>query len=213
MPGAMRNWQRKEKASKFAKITSTVKKPVPLRESISLTIYKLRAQEGRLDQSYQRMQRNYNGLFEKCTNAVVSKDSTRASMYANECSEIKKMCQTILSSKFALEQVVLRLETMQEFGDVMMEMSPVAGVIDSIKGHLQGVIPEVSHNLGEIGNTLNDLVIDSGGVVERSWNVMSSGGGAEKILTEANIIAEMRMKENFPTLPDTDTKLGSLERS
>ena len=164
-----------------------------------------------MDQAYQRMQNHYNEIFRKCTNSVLAKDSTRASIYANECAEIRKMCQTILRSQLAIEQVVLRLETVEEFGDMMAEMSPVAGVINSIRGHLQGVIPEVSNNLGEIGDTLNDLVIDSGGVVDRSWNVMSSGEGAEKILADANTIAEQKMKDKFPTIPDTS--LPSLEKT
>ena len=199
----MKNWERKDKRSRISK--------KPLRESISYTIYKLKVQERRLDQAYQRMQSHYNDIFKKCTNAVLGKDSVRASIYANECAEIRKMCQTILRSQLAIEQVVLRLETVEEFGDIMSEMSPVAGVIDSIRGNLSGVIPEVSNNLGEIGDSLNDLVMDSGGVVDRSWNVMSSGEGAEKILADANTIAEQKMKEKFPTLPDT--RLPSLERT
>ena len=174
-------------------------------------MYKLKSQEGRLDQAYQRMQNHYNEIFRKCTNAVLGKDAARSSIYANECAEIRKMCQTILRSQFAIEQVVLRLETVEEFGDIMAEMSPVAGVINSIRGHLSGVVPEVSYKLGEIGDTLNDLVMDAGGASSLSWNVVSSGEEAEKILTDANTIAEQKMKEKFPTLPDTS--LPSLEKT
>jgi len=112
------------------------------------------------------------------------------------------MCQTILRSQFAIEQVVLRLETVEEFGDIVVEMSPVAGVIGSIRGHLTGIVPEVSYRLGEIGDSLNDLVMESGGATSMSWNVISSGEDAQKILEDANTIAEQKMKEKFPTLPD-----------
>jgi len=208
---AMKTWEKKQGRSTFSRIADTVKKPAPLRERISYTIYRLKVQEGRLDQAYQRMQNHYNELFRKCTNAVLSKDSARASIYANECAEIRKMCQTILRSQFAIEQVVLRLETVEEFGDIVVEMSPVAGVINSIKGHLAGVVPEVSYKLGEIGDTLNDLVMDAGGASSVSWNVSSSGEEADKILTDANTIAEQKMKEKFPTLPDTT--LPTLEKT
>jgi len=187
-----------------------MKKPEPLRERISYTIYKLRVQEGRLDQAYQRMQNHYNAVFKRCTNAVLSKDSARASIYANECAEIRKMCQTILRSQFAIEQVVLRLETVEEFGDIVVEMAPVAGVIGSIRGHLSGIVPEVSYKLGEIGGALNDVVMDAGGASTMSWNVVSSGEDAEKILADANTVAEQKMKEKFPTLPDSS--FPSLEK-
>jgi division protein CdvB (Snf7/Vps24/ESCRT-III family) len=211
LSNTIKSWERKESRSTFSRITDSVKKVPPLRERISYTIYKLKVQEGKLDQSYQRMQNHYNDLFRKCTNAVMAKDATRASIYANECAEIRKMCQTILRSQFAIEQVMLRLETVEEFGDVVVEMSPVAGVINSIKGHLAGVVPEVSYKLGEIGDTLNDLVMEAGGAASSSWNVPPSGEDADKILSDANLIAEQKMKEKFPTLPETN--LPSLEKT
>jgi division protein CdvB (Snf7/Vps24/ESCRT-III family) len=211
MTDIINNWERSNNPSTFSKIIGAVKKPQPLRERISFTIYKLKVQQSRLEQSYQKMQNHYNTLFKKCTNAVLAKNSSRASIYANECAEIRKMCQTILRSQFAIEQVSVRLETVEEFGDIVVEMSPVANVINSIKGNLAGVVPEVSYRLGEIGNTLNDLVVESGRASSTSWSVVSSGEAAEKILADANVIAEQKMKERFPTLPDTT--LPSLEKS
>lgn len=211
MTDALKTWKRNEGGSTISKIVSSVKKQAPLRERISYTVYKLKVQDSRLNQAYQRMQNHYNSLFKKCTSAVMAEDSTRASIYANECAEIRKMCQTILRSQFAIEQVALRLETVGEFGDIVVEMSPIAGVINSIKGHLSGVLPNVSYKLGEIGESLNDLVVDSGGTYSASLNVLSSGDEAEKILADANAIAEQKMKEKFPTLPDTG--LPSFEKT
>jgi division protein CdvB (Snf7/Vps24/ESCRT-III family) len=211
MADLIKSWESSSQPSTFSKITRSMKKPKPLRERISFTIYKLKVQQGRLEQSYQRMQKHYNGLFRRCTNAVLAKDSARASIYANECAEIRKMCQTILRSQFAIEQVVLRLETVEEFGDIAVEMNPVANVINSIRGNLSGVVPEVSYRLGEIGNSLNDLVVDSGRVTATSWNVITAGEDADRILEDANAIAEQKMKEKFPTLPTTT--LPSLEKS
>jgi len=211
MADLIKSWESSSQPSTFSKITRSMKKPKPLRERISFTIYKLKVQQGRLEQSYQRMQKHYNGLFKRCTNAVLAKDSARASIYANECAEIRKMCQTILRSQFAIEQVVLRLETVEEFGDIAVEMNPVANVINSIRGNLSGVVPEVSYRLGEIGNSLNDLVVDSGRVTATSWNVITAGEDADRILEDANAIAEQKMKEKFPTLPTTT--LPSLEKS
>ncbi len=192
------------------RLTETVKKPSPLKERISYTIYRLKVQQGRLEQAYARMQNHYAALFKKCTNAVLNKDAARASIYANECAEIRKMTQTILRSQFAIEQVMLRLETVEEFGDIVVEMSPVATVINSIKSHLAGVVPEVSFKLGEIGDTLNDLVMEAGDATGHVWSISSSGEEADKILTEANTIAEQKMKERFPTLP---TALPDLEKT
>ncbi len=145
----MKIWERKDKPSKFSRIVSSVKKPEPLKERISFTVYKLKAQEGRLEQSYQRMQSHYNEIFRKCTNAVLAKDSARSSIYANECAEIRKMARIVLGSKIALERAVLRLETVEQFGDVLMQISPVIGVVKETSGKIEGVEVALSIASGE----------------------------------------------------------------
>ena len=205
MANAIKTWERSGGRSSFGRLTDGVKKQAPLRERISYTVYRLKTQNARLQQAERRMTDHYNELFRKCTNAVMAKDSTRASMYANECAEIKKMSQTIVRSMFAIEQVVLRLETIEEFGDVVVTMNPVSGVINALRGSLAGIVPEVSYTLGEIGDQMNNMVVESGGVTAITMNSFSTNEEAEHILNDANAIAEQRMKEKFPTLPSTES--------
>jgi len=199
---ALKTWERNDGQSSFSRLG--VKKNPPLRERISYTVYRLKTQNTRLQQAERRMTDHYTELFRKCTNAVMAKDSTRASMYANECAEIKKMSQTIVRSMFAIEQVMLRLETIEEFGDVVVTMSPVAGVVTALRGSLAGIMPEVSYTLGEIGDQMNNMVMEAGGASSVTVNMFSSGEEAERILNDANAIAEQRMKEKFPVLPSTE---------
>ncbi|MCJ7635604.1 Snf7 family protein [Candidatus Bathyarchaeota archaeon] len=205
MSNAIKSWERNGGKSSLSKLSDGVKKQAPLRERISYTVYKLKTQSARLQQSERRMTDHYNELFRKCTNSVMAKDTTRASMYANECAEVKKMSQTIVRSMFAIEQVILRLETIEEFGDVVVTMNPIAGVINSLRGSLAGIVPEVSYTLGEIGDSMNNMVVESGGVTAISTNTFSANEESERILTDANAIAEQRMKEKFPTLPSAES--------
>jgi division protein CdvB (Snf7/Vps24/ESCRT-III family) len=211
LPDVFKIWEKAEGRSPLSKFVDNTKRSAPLKERISYTIYRLKIQQRRLEQASQRMHQHYNEVFRKCANAVLAKDNTRASMYANECAEIKKMCQTIIGSQFAIEQLVLRLETIEEFGDIAVEMIPVSTVISSLRAHLAGIVPEVSYKLGEIGDSLNDLVMESGGVTATSFSVTSASEEAERILNDANAIAEQKMKEKFPVLPSTE--LPSLEKS
>jgi division protein CdvB (Snf7/Vps24/ESCRT-III family) len=206
---ALKTWERDGgQSSSFSRFG---RKNPPLRERISYTVYRLKTQSTRLQQAERRMTDHYTELFRKCTNAVMAKDNTRASMYANECAEIKKMSQIIVRSMFAIEQVMLRLETIEEFGDVVVTMNPVAGVIQALRGSLAGIMPEVSYTLGEIGDQMNNMVMEAGGASAITVNAFSSGEEAEHILNDANAIAEQRMKEKFPTLPSTE--LPTVERS
>ena len=70
---------------------------------------------------------------------------------------------------------------------------------------MAGVIPEVSMELGMIGQTLDSLVLEVGEATGTSAYTVASGEDAEKILMEAGTIAEQRVREGFPELPSTST--------
>jgi len=197
-------WAKEKKTPISTKISDTMH-PVPVRDKITQTIFKLNMVQHKLDDSRLRMEQKHKTLFNKCVRSQEMKDSQTAVMYANECAQLKKIAQTITSSHLALEQVVLRLETVKDFGDVAAEIMPAASVIRSIKGQLSGVIPEVSMQLGSISSTLDSLVLEVGEATGQSWNTMVAGDEAEKILSEASIIAEQKIKEGFPELPTTST--------
>src|SRR5947207_13988903 len=101
-------------------------------------------------------------------------DTARSTMYANEIAEIRKMAKITLRSELALEQVGLRLETIQEFGDVAATMGPIAGVVAAIKNQVQGVIPQVGYELGEIYETLNSVVMEVGEATGQSYVLETS---------------------------------------
>ncbi|MEM2905631.1 MAG: Snf7 family protein [Candidatus Bathyarchaeia archaeon] len=172
----------------------------PLKKRIDYAAYRLRVQKSRLEGASMRMAQHDRELFEKCVSAQTRKDSQRAAMYANECAEVRKMAKVVLRGELALEQVLLRLETVEEFGDFAASMKPVIGVVHSLRSQLAGVIPEVSYELGEISEDLGKIVMDIGESTGRTWEIEPSGE-AQKILDDAGALAEQRMKEKFPELP------------
>lgn len=179
----------------------------PLKEKISTSIYRMKVQENKLEASASRMMHQDRELFGKVVAAQVAHDHARASMYANECAEIRKMAKTVLRCQLALEQVTLRLETIEEFGDVAAMMAPVASVVHSIKSQISGLVPEVGFELSEIGETLNGMVLDAGEVTGQTFESDTPNAEAQRILGEASAISEQRMRENFPDLPAPASKI------
>ncbi len=206
----MKNWERDRKEPLITRLNAGIHRQEPLKERISQVVYKLRVQQHRLEGANLKTQQHDKSLFEKCVQAQISKDSARSVMYANEIAEVRKMAKITVRSELALEQVVLRLETIQEFGDVAALMGPVAGVVHAIKGQISGVMPEVSYELGEISESLNGMVMEVGEATGQGYDVETSSAEAQKIISEANTIAETRMREKFPDLPASAT--AQLER-
>jgi division protein CdvB (Snf7/Vps24/ESCRT-III family) len=198
---SMKNWDREQREPLLSKVTDRIHHQEPLKEKISQVVYKLKVQQNRLEGANLKTQQHDKSLFDKCVQAQMSKDTMRSAMYANEIAEIRKIAKVTLRSELALEQVVLRLETIQEFGDVAAMMGPVAGVVHQIKNQIAGVIPQVGYELGEISDTLNSVVMEVGEATGQGYDLEASSPEASKIISEANTIAETRMREKFPELP------------
>ncbi|MBS7642194.1 MAG: Snf7 family protein [Candidatus Bathyarchaeia archaeon] len=188
----------------WEKGTGLLKKQPPLKERIGKTIYRLKIQKDKLEMAATRMQKQDRNLFEKCVEAQLAKDPIRAAMYANECAEIRKMLNIMLRAQLAIEQAILRLETVQEFGDVVAVMAPVASVVNVLKTQLSGIIPEVSYELGAIGEELNGIVAEVGEATGRSWEIEAASEEARQILEKAAFVAEQKMKEALPEIPSTE---------
>jgi division protein CdvB (Snf7/Vps24/ESCRT-III family) len=136
--------------------------PTPFKQRINECLFKLKVQERKLERTSYHMQQRDQALYGKCVLAVQGKNTELASMYANECAELRKMAKVVLHSELALEQVTLRLETVNEFGDLAYTMMPVAHVVKALKTQLQGVMPEVSLELSEVNETLEGLAVEVG---------------------------------------------------
>ncbi len=196
-----RNWDISEKESFMDKINRMLHPPPPMRQRIALALYKVKVQTSKIDHMLNTLQDRDRALFEKVVSAQMMKDKARATIYANEVAEVRKIAKTLLRAQLALEQVALRLETIQQLGDVLVTMAPVVGVIRDLKSQLLGVVPDIAFELSEIDDMLQAVVIEAGQFMGRSVDISVAGPEAQKILAEANIIAEQRMKERFPELP------------
>ena len=173
------------------------------KEQVTSALYRLKAQQSKLEAAASRMQQHDKEIFNKCVSSQLSHDTARAAMYANECAEVRKMAKVTVQCQMALEQVSLRLETIQEFGDVASMMAPVANVVHSIKTQISGVMPEVGLELGQIGELLSSVVDDAGEVTGSTYDVATTSQESNKILDEASAIAEQHVKDRFPELPVT----------
>jgi len=177
----------------------------PLKERIDDALVKLRIEARRLDSQLVRLEAKDKETFAKCVKSSEAGDKEASAMYANECDEIRKIAKVVLNSKFALERVILRLETIEQFGDLYQALAPLVGIVRSTKQNLEKALPEMSFGLVETEESLNNLVIDAGQVSAQAVPPASSSEEADKILHEASVIADQKMKEKFPELPTART--------
>ncbi|MBS7619997.1 hypothetical protein KEJ21_05055 [Candidatus Bathyarchaeota archaeon] len=200
-------WEPKEGPSLSTVIKETVRPPPPLKPRIDNAIRRIEAQIQRLDQASKHFDARDKTLFNDIVNAMVKHETNRANILASELAEIRKMEKMVIKSKLALEQIVLRLSTVTELGDISVTLLPAINVLRDIRAGMGSISPQIERELGDISNILSSIMMDAGAVTGSSLNFEASSADSQKILEEAATIAEERMKETFPELPGK-SKIG-----
>jgi len=145
-------------------------------------------------------------MFQRCVAAQLSKDLPRAQLYATECAEVRKMAKIVLGSEIALERAIIRLETVEQLGDIMVHMLPVVSVVRETRGKIEGVIPEVASELGVVHSMLDDTVRETGMLQLKDNDMALQDDEAKKIFEESSRFAEQQIREQFPEIPLVEQK-------
>jgi division protein CdvB (Snf7/Vps24/ESCRT-III family) len=123
------------------------------------------------------------------------------------------MEKMIMHARLALEQIVLRLRTVSELGDVVTTLAPAIGVLRGVRNGMAAVFPEAERELGNIGDLLSGIVMDAGNTAGIGLNFETASDDAQKVLQEAATVAEQKMKDKFPELPAGIPTIGVKEEA
>lgn len=190
------------------RVKESLRPPGPLKPRLDMAIRRIELQVQRLDQASERFAERDKKIFARIVDAYTKHDMARANVFANELAEIRKMEKMIMHGRLALEQIVLRLRTVSELGDIVTTLAPAVGVLSTVKNGMSAIFPEAERELGQIGTLLNGIIIDAGQSTGLSINFESANEDAQRILAEASSVAEQKIKDKFPELPAGIPQVG-----
>lgn len=194
-------WQDKEKTPLREKIKDKVRPPGSLKPRLDKANKRMQIQIRKLDKAGKHFSKRDKVLFKKTVNAYSNHDLVRAKVYANELAEIRKSKTLIMDTTLALEQISLRLGTISEFGDVVGMLSPTVNVLQNIGRGLSNTMPEAGKELGQIGNLLSGIIVESNQSNVMDIDFEAPTNEAQNILSEAAQIAEQNIKQQLPEIP------------
>ena len=197
-----KKWEEKRDEQPFTdRIKEAVKPPGPLKPRLDMAVRRIELQVQKLDQASDRFSQRDKSIFARIVDAYTKHDMARANVFANELAEIRKMEKMIMHARLALEQIMLRLRTVSELGDVVSTLGPAIGVLRTVKAGMVNIFPEAERELGQIGDMLSGIIMEAGQSTGTSINFEATNDDAQKILSEAAAVAEQKVKEKFPELP------------
>jgi division protein CdvB (Snf7/Vps24/ESCRT-III family) len=196
----MDKWKEKEEQpSLSSKIKNIGKQPESVKDQISTVTKRLDLQTQALDVAVKRFQTRDAALFQRVVKAIADRDQERANILASELHEIRKVEKMLTHASLALESVSMRLNTVSEVGDLVAVLAPAASVLNNIRSGMSSVLPEAGRELESIGSLLGDIVTSTNQSSETPMNVgLAASSEALKILEEAEVAVEMRLKDQLP---------------
>ncbi len=196
-----KEWDRPIKEPLSERVRDALQPSFPLKQRLFQVIHRLKLQTSKLDLLAERLKEKDRRLFEKVVDSYVKHDMDKAKIYANETANTRKTLKLVESSKSALESVILRLETVQSIGDVAVAIGDAISVIQSVRGRLSGILPELDRELVSINENLSGLLYETAGPEGMIGSFEVTTEESEAILKEAVSVAESRAKEKFSEIP------------
>jgi division protein CdvB (Snf7/Vps24/ESCRT-III family) len=149
-----------------------------------------------------RLKERDKSLFQNCVTALRANNRERAAICANELAEVRKLINFLQQVELAIERVILRLETVKELSDIVIDLKPALRTLQSVSKQLFDVLPEVSSELSQIndviGETIYSTKISADEVVIPVDRLTPAG---EQILQEVSSFLEKRIAEKLPEPP------------
>ncbi|MDR2202851.1 MAG: hypothetical protein LBE76_00805 [Nitrososphaerota archaeon] len=180
----------------------TKKASPPIRDVATKTIYTLRLQQHKLEQACARLKERDRRLFETCVLESKRNNRERAAVFATELTEVRRMGQLVYHMQLNIEGVILRLETLRELSDVVVDLRPALKLLQDASSGLFKVLPDVSAELSNVTNTIQEtLNITQLRSDDSIIPVGHKTEGGEEILKEVTAFMEHKLNQDLPVPP------------
>lgn len=135
-------------------------------------------------------------------NIKVGNNATARAL-AIELSNIHRVQRTTQNMSLALEVIVIRFSTINEFALVLDTINPTIDMIKDIQSDISRTVPTASHLLSEMTSMTSDILHNTDIKSEVGKNSNSMDSDALSILNEVEGILEDEAKSRLPEVPST----------
>lgn len=128
-------------------------------------------------------------------------NNSRAKALANELSNIRRVQRTTQNVGLALEVVVIRFSTINEFAMVMETINPTIELVKDVQKEISNVVPSANGVISEVSSITSDVLINSNVKIDVNKVSAPIDSEAVSILNEVEGILEDEAKVRLPEIP------------
>ncbi len=187
----------------FKRGSSTIKR------TLENVIAEIEASLLSIDEVMTKLKKRYDDLYTLALKAVADKNIARATIYVNELIEIRNIYKRLTISFNFLEQLKIRLQTLNELDKLMPTLLSAKNSIEYLKPQIAPIVPGVALSLDRISSEIN-MILTSASMptpIEGVDQIRLVNKEAEELLKKLVIEAEKTVDSKLPRLIPELSKL------
>ncbi|MEZ0290581.1 MAG: hypothetical protein ABWJ42_05775 [Sulfolobales archaeon] len=178
----------------------------PIKRTIESILVEIESATLSIEEVLSKLKKRYEDLYTSAIRAVTQKNIAKATIYVNELVEIRKIFKRLMISYNFLEQLKIRLQTLNELDKAYPLLASLSKTIEYLKPQILPIVPGVAVSLEKISSEINSVLGSSSmpsPVVEENYIRLGSREAEDlmrKIVEEAEKSVNSKLPELLPEL-------------
>ena len=147
-------------------------------------------------------------IFNQIVECNSRRDTLTANVLANELAQMRKITAMISYYYMIVEKALLRIETVNNMGDLTVALSPMFKTVKKMKGSLSNIVPETNAELNQLGDLMSEIVDEDRLTADEPNKFEVKDELAEQILSEASLVADQN--NSLPPLDTVESEIPSI---
>jgi len=173
----------------------------PLNEAILEAVRELGKCYSRIELLRSKLTKRSKDLFDSCVSCMERGLKTKASIYANEIAEIRRILSTLEYIQLSVERAILRLDTIKMVSSNLESLRSIFGEVRAALNLIADVMPSMIPEVDRLNSVVNEIIKETEFSMQVPTPIAMNDPSVEGILYEAASVAQERMKTKLPEPP------------
>jgi division protein CdvB (Snf7/Vps24/ESCRT-III family) len=173
----------------------------PVSELIMETTGELGKCYSRLELASSKLSKRSEDLFEACSFYMGKGNKARATVYANEIAEIRKVLSSVQHTQLSVERAILRLDTLKVVSPTLESLEGAFSDVKNALGLVANVMPSITPEISLLTSVVDEILAGTQFTLDEYTPMVVADESAETIMKEAANMAEQELKARMPEPP------------
>jgi division protein CdvB (Snf7/Vps24/ESCRT-III family) len=181
---------------------NSIKYSIPLKPRVDAVINRINFQVSKLEIVLKDLKSKDDETFRSVTASVKDNNTQYSGVWLSDLVQIRKLIKMVNLSKIVFENLNSKLSTVSSIVDLVSILSPAVALVKNIRSSLISYMPESKEEVGSISGLIGGILVDAAQIGSYTINFETANEKASHLMTEASLIAEQKIEEEFPDIPD-----------